>query len=144
MASIGSWWVKGFGRRPDEEVIGGFYANHLRRDDRPLGGKLYVTNERLLFCPHLLDALLGGSRTMIPVATVVAADRFDPSTAAEEDDVVGGGTQERLRLRLHDAGDEYFVVNDLDGVLDATRGVLESSGDTVQDGAAETDADEPV
>lgn len=116
MSEIGSWWVKGYGARAGEEVRGGFYANFLRSDGRPLGGKLYVTSERILFCPHLIDAFFGGARAMILLEDVEGVDLVDPSTEGTgEEGVVGGGTQKRIRVRVRNGEDSYFVVNDLDG-----------------------------
>lgn len=115
MASIGSWWVKGFGKRPSEEVTDGFYANYLREGKRPLGGKLYVTSQRLLFCPHLLDAFFGGSRAMIPLDDVEEVTIFDPDEHADSaDEIVGGGTQRRLRIQRTGGETTFFVLNNLD------------------------------
>lgn len=119
MADIGSWWVKGFGARPGESVLSAYYANYLRGEGRPLGGKLYVTDERLLFCPHLIDAFFGGSRRMIQLDTISAVERFDPESQVEETtiDAPGGGTEERIRVRLVDGTDAFFIANDLDDAI---------------------------
>ncbi len=107
MASIGNWWVKGFGSRPEEEVIDAFYANYVRDGGRPLGGKLYVTSERLLFGPHLIDAALGGSRRMI------SRQEIDGVEQSEE------GRSPRLVVTLADGETVTFVINDIDGAIAA-------------------------
>lgn len=105
MAAIGSWWVKGFDSRPDEEVLDAFYANYLRGEARPLGGKLYVTAERILFCPHLIDAYLGGSRRMIDREEI---DRVERTTEGGSDRLVVHLADEPVR----------FVINDIEAAMD--------------------------
>ncbi len=106
MAAIGSWWVKGFDARADEEVLDAFYANYLRGEARPLGGKLYVTTERILFCPHLIDAYFGGSRRMIAREEI---DRVERTTAGGSDRLVVHLADEPVR----------FVINDIEAAMDA-------------------------
>lgn len=126
MATIGSWWVSGFGARPGENVRGSFYANHLRESGRPLGGKLYVTNERVLFCPHLLDAFFSGDHHMIPLAEVQSVERYDPTADAEraEGSLPGGGTQERLRIIGLADEESFFIVSKLDKAAAAIEEAL--------------------
>lgn len=124
MGSIGSWWVRGPEPRPGESVTAGYYANYLRADGRPIGGKLYLTTDRLVFCPHLIDAALGASATTIAIDDVEAVERFDPTDDANVGmEVAGGGTQERLLVRRRDDRDEFFIVNDLDGILETVGAV---------------------
>lgn len=125
MGSIGNWWVKGFGIRPGEEVRRGFYVNYLRADQRPLGGKLYVTNQRVLFCPHLIDSFFGGSPRMILLKKIVNVAVVDP-TEVPDREIVGGGTEKRLRIDTSANQSEYFIINDLEAAVSTINDELES------------------
>lgn len=121
MADIGSWWVAGHESQPDETVVSAYYVNYLRPEKRPLGGKLYLTTHRILFCPHLIDAVFGGERLAIAhedVERVRKIERGDPSLA---DDDEGGGSAERLRLERVDGSHASFILTDLDAAVEEMR-----------------------
>ena len=121
MADIGSWWVAGHESQSDEDVVSAYYVNYLRPAKRPLGGKLYLTTHRILFCPHLIDAVFGGEKLAIAhedVERVRKIDRDDPSLA---DDDEGGGSAERLRLECADGSHASFIVSDLDATVAEIR-----------------------
>lgn len=123
MATIGSWWVSSHESRPDETVVGSYYVNHLRSDRRPLGGKLYLTNQRLLFSPHLVDALLGGEKFGIELEDV---DRVTRIRADGDEDGTESGGPERLALERGDGRRDTFVVSDLETAIDDVREQLET------------------
>lgn len=110
MGSIGTWWVKGVPALEGEETRDGFYANRLRGEKRPIGGKLYVTNERVIFAPHRIDSLLGGAVREVTLVDVEAVDMAD-------DSIPGGDSG--LAIQLADGTVERFIVNDREGALAA-------------------------
>lgn len=118
MGDIGSWWVASHESNPGEETIASYHVNHLRSEGRPLGGKLYLTDQRLLFSPHLVDSLLGGEKAAIDVYDV------DAVTRGETTDVDDPDPPETLRLELADGSRESFVVDDLEGAIEDVRRML--------------------
>lgn len=102
MGSIGSFLLRGPPARDGESVREAFPANHLRRDERPLGGKLYLTSERVVFAPHLLDAWFGGTSWAVDLAGILVVESAPSETSSRPD---------RLRIETED-GFEVFVVHD--------------------------------
>lgn len=115
MADIGSWWVHGFSATPGESVTASFYTNYLREDARPLGGKLYVTSERLLFCPHRIDQFFGGDRAEFALDAIANVECVTPDTNAK----YGGGPSERLRIEFVGEREAIFVLSDLENAVQA-------------------------
>lgn len=86
-------------------------ANRAQRG-RSVGGRLYLTNERLIFEPNRLDAATKGR----PWSTLLDAIQC-VATESPDGNVVSGGLRTRLRLDLVDGTTELFVVNDLESVV---------------------------
>jgi hypothetical protein len=97
---IGSWWLKGVEAEPQEQVVWSQAANRIQSSGRAAGGKLFLTDRRLVFCPHWLDGASGGRTWWVPLATIAAV-----GTAPKQ------GRRERLRIELADRKEELFVVN---------------------------------
>jgi hypothetical protein len=104
---IGSWWLKSVEAEPDEQVVWSLAANRIQPSGRAVGGKLFLTDRRLTFCPHWVDGATGGRTWDVSLAEVAAI-----GTAAE-----GGKRRERLRIELSDGTEEHFVVNRLADVV---------------------------
>lgn len=109
MGSIGSFIVRGPPARAGETVREAFPANHLRDEGRPLGGKLYLTTERVVFAPHLLDAWLGGAAWSVDLEAILVV-ATTPGEASSAPD--------RLRLDTEE-GTETFIVHDHEGARTA-------------------------
>lgn len=105
MGSIGSWYVRSVPSDPDEEVLASFSANYLRADGRPLGGKLYVTSERVVFTPHLIDAWIGGDGYQEVLPEILSVSRTQPDDE---------GTRDRLQLIDTSDRETQFIVHDLE------------------------------
>jgi hypothetical protein len=71
------------------------------------GGKLMVTNRRVLFQPNRFDTVTGKKPWECPVASVTGFETVDRDLA-----VLAGGMRERLGVQTVD-GTEIFVVNNL-------------------------------
>jgi hypothetical protein len=106
MAKIGSWWLKGVEAEPQEQVAWSQGANRIQKSGRAVGGKLFLTDRRLVFCPHWVDGVMGGKTWKTPLAAIAAAG------AAPK-----GGRRDRLRIELDDGEEELFVVNHLAEVV---------------------------
>ncbi len=99
--------------RPDETVRkrggadlqNGWYGRH---------GTLYLTDERVVFVPTILDTLLGGKRRALRYEDITEVERLP----ASPDDIVPGGRRPRMVLHTAECGYE-FMVGDLDAWIDA-------------------------
>lgn len=109
--------------RDGEYVIGDFFANHLQ-GDRGYGGRLFITNERLIFVPVAASRSRGGEHSEIELGQVSVAD-VAPRGANPRD----GSLRRRLRVTTFSDHPEYFVVwrprkltNLLNGLLPSGQG----------------------
>jgi hypothetical protein len=74
---------------------------------RALGGHLYLTNQRLVFEPRLIDRLLSREGLLeVPLTRVAAAD-----VAPRGAGLFDGSRRRRLRVREIDESEELFVVS---------------------------------
>ncbi|HVV49150.1 MAG TPA: hypothetical protein VHO06_05795 [Polyangia bacterium] len=81
-----------------EEVRREFRANRWQHRIRAVGGRLYLTDRRLIFVPHKFDSKLGGRRW-----------------SARLQDLEGsspGGGPRTIRVEVHDGRDQRFVIPD--------------------------------
>ncbi|MGM0606335.1 MAG: GRAM domain-containing protein [Halobacteriota archaeon] len=117
MGDIGAWWVANHTALPDESLTASFYCNYLRPQGRPLGGKLYVTDMRVLFSPHLLDAVLGGDAFDIDLESV---DRVTDAPISDRQE----GAEKALAIVLADGTRESFVISDLQTAIEELSLVL--------------------
>ncbi len=98
-------WRKAPELEPSEQVLLRKAANRSQ-GRRSVGGRLTVTDRRLMFKPTIFDSLLFGkawSANRDEVAGVGAADR--------------GGMRKRLCVRTSDGDEQLFVVNKLDDLI---------------------------
>ena len=80
------------------------------------GGRLLVTNQRVLFQPRALDKLFGARELSVPRASVVSVD-VAPRTRG----LLNGGLRRRLVIRLHDGTEHLFVVNRVEPLVSTLR-----------------------
>jgi hypothetical protein len=118
VARIGAWWLRGQPAGDGETVEWSKLANRSQSRNRAVGGKLYLTDRRLLFCPHWVDAVFGGRAWSCERSRVQAIGK-EPKSGG-----LGGGMRDRLRVEV--AGDdvELFVVKDLDAIVERLRGAI--------------------
>lgn len=109
MAKIGSWWLKSVAAEPAEEVVWSQAADRLKDSGRAVGGKLFLTDRRLVFCPHWVDAATGGGAWQVPLERVAAIGTIPKGSP-------GGGMRDRLAIELAGGGRERFV-NRLEAVV---------------------------
>jgi hypothetical protein len=77
-----------------------------------VGGRLFLTQGRLIFEPSRLDGAVGGNRWWAPLSTIRRVSSQQPDGR-----VTAGGLRTRLRLDLADGAVELFVINRLDEVV---------------------------
>jgi hypothetical protein len=118
MPRIGAWWLRGQPAEEGETVEWSQLANRSQSRNRAVGGKLFLTDRRLLFCPHWVDAAFGGKTWNCGRAQVRAVGT-EPKSGG-----LGGGMRDRLRIEVAGGGVELFVVKDLDRVVDNLRAAV--------------------
>lgn len=105
-------WIRAPRLADSETLLWKRLANRTQ-GGRAIGGALYLTEQRLLFQPHRIDALTGGKAWSAPLASILAA-----GTEARNGDPFSGGLRTRLRLDIAGSGPELFVVNKIDEVIE--------------------------
>lgn len=79
------------------------------------GGRLWLTNQRLVFLPHGFDQALGADAVNLPLSEVAHA-RKEPAGCGPQA-WFSGGARARLRIDVVDGTTQLFVVNRLDSVV---------------------------
>jgi hypothetical protein len=69
MAKIGAWWLRKQEAREGEEVQWSSLANRFQ-GSVSVGGKLFLTQSRLLFNPHLIDGAFRGKPWQVALPDV--------------------------------------------------------------------------
>jgi hypothetical protein len=112
--TVGSWWIARRELEPGESPIAAWNANRFQ-GSRAVGGKLFLTQRRLLFTPHRIDTLLRGQPWEARLDEPATAG-IEPRASGKKAGF-GGGLRKRLRIRSAGGAEELFVVNKLDEVL---------------------------
>jgi hypothetical protein len=111
--AAGSIWFTDLRLDPGERLEWSKAANRFQ-GSRGVGGRLALTDRRLVFAPNRLDALLLGRRWAVPLDEIHSVG-VEPRGSGSKS-LFGGNLRNRLRVRSGD-GEELFVINDLDDVL---------------------------
>lgn len=102
-------------------------ANRTQNRRRAVGGRLYLTDRRLLFRPHGFDARLSGERREIPLSEADGVDTRPPTRSPLRalrrplDTLFGGGLRTRLRVETADGDRDLFVVSDPEATAERIR-----------------------
>src|SRR5436853_3642919 len=93
MAKIGGGWLTSQEARTGEEVVYSRLANRMQ-GSRAVGGKLFLTDQRILFCPHRIDGLLAGKQWSVETGDVAEVG-VEPKGSGKASRV-GGGLRDRM------------------------------------------------
>lgn len=115
--------------RPGETVLWSVLANRTQGRSS-VGGKLFVTSQRVCFVAHRLDHAVRRSPDMLILHEDIADVGIEPPSSTM---TFNGSMRARLRVDLRDGESEYFVVNHQGDVCEALRTTLGAGG---QGGAA--------
>ncbi len=115
LGSIGGGVIVTREARPGEVVLWARFANRTQGGYRAVGGKLFLTNQRLLFLPNRVDAALGGHAWEAELADVRGVGRQPARRRPTM--LFSGGLRDRLRVVLNQGPVELFVVNQLEEVI---------------------------
>lgn len=116
MTTIGGWWLSSYRLASEEALLHKYPTNYFSGEARPYGGRLYVTDRRLVFLPHRIDAMFGGSNVSLHFD-----DLNDVSSEAEyleDGELDTRRIPIRLRVETLDGEVHFFVVEDLDRALE--------------------------
>ena len=102
-----------------EVVVSRRWANRTQSRFRAAGGRLYLTNRRVLFRPHAVDATLAGEYWHAPLTSITEVGKQKPTLRG----TMNGGIRTRLRITVDDGTAELFVVNKLDTVISEIQSV---------------------
>jgi len=105
------WWVPDTPLEDGETERTSLLANHSR-GGIAVGGKLVITNRRLVFRPGRVDRKLGAKVWSVPLAHITEIGKRKRTWNPFD-----GGLRTRLRIVTHDGAEHLFVVNGLDDVI---------------------------
>jgi hypothetical protein len=88
-----------------------FFAMHLQGWRGGIGGRLTVTDARLIFMANRFEPIFGGKDWSVPLKDVTACD-----VTGRKLNLWAGGWRRRLLVTLNDGSQEQFVVEDVDGI----------------------------
>ena len=109
-----------------EQELARFNVNYTQSARRAVGGRLFVSTQRLVFCPHRLDAATGGETWALPRSAVTQV-----GVRPKGGDTFGGGLRDRLAIGVAEGSELLFVVNRLPSVAAELAGLLDLPGGAV-------------
>lgn len=96
---------------PDEVIEWEAYANRTVSKIRAIGGKLYLTNTRLIFSPNFFDKIFNGKAWDVTLNNIVSISRKPGRFSLSN--LFNSGIRDRLKLELENGSYELFLVNNL-------------------------------
>jgi hypothetical protein len=122
------FWVARPYLRSGETIVWRVAANRQQSASRAAGGRLFLTEKRLLFQPNRLDSVLRAAYWSVPIADIVDVD-----VAARQPALPLFGRAAALRNRLKvvqkDGDVDLFVVSNLERVVDRIAAAVASEGE---------------
>jgi hypothetical protein len=109
---------------PDEVVQWTAWANRTR-GRTAIGGKLFVTSQRVYFVAHRFEHAFRKAPDVALPHGQIRHVGLEPATA---DNLYGGSLRVRLRLDLRNSTSEYFVINRQSEVAARLRSTLGMDG----------------
>lgn len=92
-----------------EHVVDAWLANRTQNQARAVGGRLTLTNQRLVFTPHALELALGGRHWESPLDLIRNVSISPHRRVMAE--LFSGGWRRRLAIESVDDSVELYVVN---------------------------------
>jgi hypothetical protein len=97
-----------------ETIRQSWLANRAQSEYRAVGGRLYLTNLRLAFEPHVVEVALGGKGHSL-LLTSIASVGLQPGEFGLAH-LFDGGLRTRLRVDMKSGAPEYFVVENVEEI----------------------------
>ena len=117
------WWVAKPTLGGVEKIEASWGAGRQQTATRQVGGRLTLTNQRLVFVPNRFDALTGGRRWSVFLTQVREVGDIPRAMTVP---MGGRAAQYRRRLRIEQTTGvvDAFVVNHLNDVIDRINAAL--------------------
>lgn len=115
---------------PGENVIWRRYANREQSALRQVGGRLFLTSQRIVFVPNRFDDATHGEAWSTAL-TAIASVTVEPSRRALPFPGLAAAWRRRLRIESRDGRVDLFVVNRVDDVVMRLREASGSTGGVV-------------
>jgi hypothetical protein len=114
---VADWWVPKAALDAGEASQATWMANYTATVWTTVGGKLELTDRRLIFRPGVFDRALGDKVFSLPLDAITELGR-----KARTWNPFDGGLRTRLQITTRDGGVHLFVVNKLETVLSTIEG----------------------
>lgn len=101
-------------------------AANRDQNGRAVGGRLFLTEKRLLFRPNRIDSISGGKAWTCELSQIGAV-----GASPRDGHPFSGGLRPRLRVEMKDAEVERFTVNDLEDVIHYLEAEVSIDGSTI-------------
>jgi hypothetical protein len=112
-----SWWLPKPNLEQGERLIWSVSGNRMQ-GPRPVGGRLFVTDRRVIFAPNLGEKLLKGKRWEFPRSAIEAL-----TISGQGRDLSEGGLRRRITITTVD-GEHSFLIAHADRVVTHLREAL--------------------
>jgi hypothetical protein len=116
-------WVAEPNLAPGEEVAWRRNANREQSALRQVGGRLFLTDRRIIFMPNRFDDAHGG-RSWTCALSAIARVAVEPSRRNFPLFANVAPWRRRLRIEGHDGTVELFVVNKVDETVRTLQAVI--------------------
>jgi hypothetical protein len=117
------WWVPLPKLAKDEKILWNVLANREQTINRQVGGRLFVTQRRLIFQPSRFDALIRGERWRANLVDICAVG-LSPRRLTIPWMGRTAGNRNRLKVIQINGDVDLFVVNRLENVIERLRATL--------------------
>ena len=115
-----SLWIPSTAIEPDEYVVFEALANNFAGGWRAIGGRVTVTNRRLLFTPNRVDGMTGGRRLAIERRDIKRVSEEEPGRQAARQHGLGALMRRYVGVE-HPAGPTFFVAGHPERLLSALQ-----------------------
>lgn len=119
-------WVEEPSTADGEEIVWRCAANRQQGPRRVVGGRIFLTNRRVIFMANRVDHATGGrdwSRPLTDVVTVSVESRHYGIPLVTPN----VGLRQRLRMECRDGTVELFVVNHVEDVVGRVHAAMSSA-----------------
>jgi len=114
MASVGNWWIASHELRAGEELLWEGKGMQVSPTGSMVGGKLFLTDQRLLFSPHLVERLFLSDKAAFELSDIRSVAAGGDAFEGEGEPV--GPLKHLFVIDLPGGEDERFAVTDEEAI----------------------------
>lgn len=116
-------WIDEVELAPEEQLVWKRLANRQQGAYRAVGGRLLLTNQRLIFMPHKFDSATWGKPWSQDLARITKV-AIEPRHYGVPLVTPNVGLRRRLRIEEHDGTVNLFVINRVEDVAGAIAAAI--------------------